>query len=611
MDCQPTQTPTLTDEQIVALRARYAAERDKRVTRSGQEQYERPSEASAETYETDPYVAVSPRAPVNEDLDVAILGAGWTGVLAGYHLAKEGVSTFRHIDHAGDFGGVWYWNRYPGVQCDNDAYCYLPLLEEMDFLPSKKFSDGYEIQGYMSSIAQKFGFYDKALMHTLVTSLRWDAAISRWTITTNRGDEIRARFVVMAGGLMNMPKLPGIPGLHSFKGKLFHTARWDYGYTGGTWHAPELTQLADKRVAIVGTGATAVQAIPHLAAYAKELYVLQRTPSNIDERKNPPTDAEWAKSLQPGWQKERQANFHRAAQILPIPGEADLVCDIWTELTRNLMAEWESEGWPELTPEQIAARMERVDYEIMEVRRERVSSIVTDPATAEKLKPWFRFHCKRPLSNNDYYTAFNQPNVTLIDVSATQGVEGMTEGGFISEGQEHEIDCLIVASGFEVTSDLERRWGIPVIEGRDGLSIYDHWSEGASTFHGVITNGFPNMFYTGYIQTATNSSTTEQFRAQVEHISHIIARTMAKGAVAVEPNEEAVATYVAHMRASEIGNEQFLKDCTPSYYNNEGEERPRWALIRGYTPGWDAFMTMWADWRAQGDLQGLELTQAG
>jgi len=611
MTCQPSTTPDLKEAEVAALRARYVDERDKRVTRSGQEQYERPSDDFAEAYEHDPYVAIAERAPLAEDIDVAILGGGWTGVLAGYHLRQEGVSSFRHIDHAGDFGGVWYWNRYPGVQCDNDAYCYLPLLEEMDFLPSKKFSDGYEIQDYIQRIARRYEMYEGALFHTLVTGLRWDEAIRRWRISTNRGDEIRARFVVMAGGLMNMPKLPGIPGLHSFRGKMFHTARWDYDYTGGSWRAPELSRLADKRVAIVGTGATAIQAIPYLARHAAQLYVVQRTPSNVDQRINPPTDPDWAKSLQPGWQKERQANFHRAAQEFPRPGDPDLVCDIWTEMSRNLAAELDSEGWPQLSPQEFAARMERVDYEVMETRRQRVSDFVQDPETAAKLKPWFRFHCKRPLSNNDYYPVFNQPNVTLIDVSATQGVEAMTEKGFVADGVEYEVDCLIVASGFEVTSDLERRWGIPVIEGRGGASIYDHWRDGPSTFHGVITDGFPNMFYTGFIQTATNSSTTEQFRAQVEHIAHIVARASELGAEAVEPDKAAVQAYVSHMREMELDNAQFLKECTPSYYNNEGEDRPRWALIRGYKPGWDAFIDMLEGWRRAGTLEGLALSPSG
>ena len=237
---------------------------------------------------------VAPRDAITEDLDVAILGAGWSGILAGYHLKKAGVSTFRNIDHAGDFGGVWYWNRYPGLQCDNDAYCYLPLLEETGFMPSKKFADGWEILEYCQLIATRFGLYDNALFHTRVTEMRWDEKIARWRIRTNRGDEIRARFVVMASGLLNIPKLPGIPGIKNFKGKMFHSARWDYAYTGGTRKTPVLDKLADKRVAIVGTGATAVQA--------------QRTPSTVDGRVNPRTDPEWARSLKPGWQKERQAN---------------------------------------------------------------------------------------------------------------------------------------------------------------------------------------------------------------------------------------------------------------------------------------------------------------
>ncbi len=276
------------------------------------------------------------------------------------------MTNFRNIDTAGDFGGVWYWNRYPGIQCDNDSYCYLPLLEETGFMPSKKFADGWEIQNYCKTIAGRYGLADKALFHTQITTLRWDEALKRWRVGTNRGDEFRARFVILACGVLNMPKLPAIPGIDKFKGKMFHTARWDYEYTGGSYQRPTLDKLADKRVAIIGTGATAIQAVPALAKYAKQLYVIQRTPSTVDERPNPPTDQAWLKSLEPGWQKERQANFHRAAMEAFKPGEADLVCDIWTEIARNLAAELEAEGWPALSMEQFMARREVVDYQVME-----------------------------------------------------------------------------------------------------------------------------------------------------------------------------------------------------------------------------------------------------
>jgi cyclohexanone monooxygenase len=605
MTCLKTSVPDADAIDIPAVRARYAAERDKRLNTKGQEQYVRVSGEMQDLYATDPHRPIEPRAPMFDELDVLILGGGFSGLLAAYHLTQQGVTDFRNVDHAGDFGGVWYWNRYPGIQCDNDAYCYLPLLEETGWMPSKKFSDGAEIYAHCKRIAEKFGFADRGVFHTLITSLKWDETIGRWRVGTNRGDEFRPRFVIMACGVLNMPKLPGIPGIDSFKGKMFHTARWDYEYTGGNHQAPVLDKLKDKRVAILGTGATAVQAVPYLAKYAKQLYVIQRTPSNVDERPNPPTDPEWAASLEPGWQRARQDNFHRAAMEFFQPGEPDLICDIWTEIARNLQEELAVEGYPELSFEEFMARREVMDYRVMERMRQRVESIVTDNETAEALKPWFRFLCKRPLSNDEYYPAFNQPNVKLIDVSATQGLEAMTEKGFLHNGQEVEVDCMVFASGFEVTSDLERRWGIPVIEGTGGQSLYDHWRDGPVTLHGTMTHGFPNQFFIGYIQGGINSSVTECFGRQGEHIAHIVSQALKRGAEVVETSKEAQDAYVERFEAMEPDNSAFALECTPSYFNNEGEAKPKWALFRQWGLGWHDFQAMLGAWRATGDLEGL------
>ena len=591
------------------LREKYRVEREKRLRAERTEQYVRPVDDFADSYESDPHLPVTPRDPICEDLDVAILGGGWTGLLAGYQLKQRGVQTFRHIEHGGDFGGVWYWNRYPGIQCDNESYCYLPLLEETGFMPSKRFADGDEIQGYCRQVAAKYGFNDKALFHTRITALQWDASVQRWRIETNRGDEIMARHVIMAGGLMNMPKLPGIPGIHEFTGKSFHSARWDYDYTGGAYGKPDLDKLADKRVAIIGTGATAVQAVPYLAAHARHLYVLQRTPSTVDERPNPPTDPDWASSLAPGWQSARQANFHRGAQEFFLPEDQDFVCDLWTEISRHLHAQLAAEGWPQLSAAELSARREAIDFQVMERLRARVDALVEHHETADKLKPWFRFPCKRPLSNNDYYPSFNRPNVTLIDVSATQGVERMTPTGFVADGQEYEVDCMIFASGFEVSSELERRWGIPVIEGRDGLSIYKHWQEGPQTLHGIMTHQFPNMFFTGYIQGGLNASTTEQFNRQTEHIAYIVDECLRRGVQSAEPTRAAQDAYVKHFLDVEADTSALIRECTPSYYSNEGDAKPKWLLLRGYGLGWDAFMKLLEDWREKGDLEGLDLTK--
>jgi cyclohexanone monooxygenase len=607
MKCAPTHTPEQID--IPSLREKYRHERDKRIRTDGQKQYFRPTGQVAVNYAADPHKPVLPREPISEEIDVIVLGAGWGGIMAAYHLRQAGVTNFRNVDTAGDFGGVWYWNRYPGIQCDNESYCYLPLLEETGFMPSKKFADGWEIHSYCKTIAENYGFADKALFHTLINTLRWDEELKRWRVGTNRGDDIRARFVILACGVLNMPKLPGVPGIDKFKGKIFHTARWDYGYTGGSYRDPVLSKLADKRVAILGTGATAIQAVPHLSKYAKHLYVIQRTPSSVDERPNPPTDPEWVQSLKRGWQKERQANFQRAAMEFLQPGEPDLICDIWTEINRNLAAELATEGWPQLTAQQFMARRERVDFRVMERLRGRVAQLVKDEKTAEALKPYYRFLCKRPLSSDEFYPTFNRSNTELIDVSETKGVERMAENGFVANGKEYAVDCMIFASGFEVTSDLNRRWGIDVVEGRGGRSIYDHWRDGPKTLHGTMTHGFPNQFYIGYIQGGLNASVTEQFGKQGHHIAHVISESLKRGAAVVEPSKEAQDEYVRHFEAMEIDLSEFQGQCPPSYFNNEGEAKPKWALFRAYGPGWDAFQKMLQDWRDKGDLKGLDLAR--
>ena len=306
--CGPTQTPD--DIDIEALREKYLFERDKRLRADGSKQYLELKDDFAEFAEVDPHTPVTPRAPINEEIEVAVLGGGIAGLLAGAYLKKAGVDDVHIIEMGGDFGGVWYWNRFPGIQCDNDAYCYIPMLEELNFMPSKKFSDGAEIFEHCRRIAKHFGLYDGALLSTQVRTVRWDDSVSRWRLTTNRGDDIRARFVVMTQGSFNRPKLPGIPGIKDFKGHMFHSARWDYDYTGGDANGG-LHKLHDKRVALVGTGATGVQLVPHLGRDAQHLYVFQRTPSSVDVRNNEPTDPQWVASLQAGWQEERKLNFHR------------------------------------------------------------------------------------------------------------------------------------------------------------------------------------------------------------------------------------------------------------------------------------------------------------
>ncbi|WKG13257.1 NAD(P)/FAD-dependent oxidoreductase [Nocardia sp. PE-7] len=602
--CEPTQTPEVDRD---ALRARYLAERDKRIRPEGQQQYVEAEAEFAEYHESDPYTPVVARPPISQDIDVAILGGGLAGLVTAARITGAGVENFRIIEHAGDFGGAWYWNRYPGIQCDTDCYCYLPLLEEVGYIPQQKYSFGDEVFEHCQRIGKHFGLYEKAIFGTLTRSMTWDASIQRWRIGTNRGDEIRARFVIMCQGPFNRPKLPGIPGIADFAGHTFHTARWDYAYTGGDMRGG-LDKLADKRVAIIGTGASGVQSIPHLARSAQHLTVFQRTPSYIYERGNVPTDPAWVQTLQPGWQEELRRNFHTGAFEAYGPGQNDLVCDGWTEVSRNVRDHLDrTGGWADLTPEKFMELRELLDYQAMQRVRDRVDAVVTDTATAEALKPYYRFLCKRPCFNDDYLPTFNRPNVTLVDVSGTKGVERITAGGIVADGVEHEVDCIIFASGFEITTDLDRRFGIAPFAGRDELSLYDHWAKGYRTLHGTMTTGFPNQFFTGFLQGGVTASTTAMFEQQATHIAYIIKETLARGATTVEPTAEAQEQWCTTVRESAIDNSNFQRECTPGYYNNEGEQQIRSHLGDPYWPGFYAFEDLLQAWRDTGELPGLAL----
>jgi cyclohexanone monooxygenase len=607
--CGPTQTPA--DIDIDALREKYLYERDKRLRAEGSKQYLELKDDFAEFSEVDPRTPVTPREPISEDIEVAVLGGGIAGLLAGAYLKKAGVSDVHVIEMGGDFGGVWYWNRFPGIQCDNDAYCYIPMLEELDFMPSKKFADGAEIFEHCRRIAKHFGLYDGAILSTQVRTVRWDESIKRWRVNTNRGDDIRARFVVMTQGSYNRPKLPDIPGIKDFKGHVFHSARWDYDYTGGD-ASGGLDKLHDKRVALVGTGATGVQLVPHLGRDAQHLYVFQRTPSSVDERGNEPTDLQWAASLQPGWQEERKRNFHRWSPFEGVVFDAeDQVCDFWTELGRNMTARIAASPDPaSLGIEQIMAIREEEDYKIMERLRRRIADIVDDQDAAEALKPYYRFLCKRPCSSDEYLPTFNRPNVTLVDVSESKGVERLTGNGVIADGVEYAVDCVIFASGFEISTEISRRYAMDAIEGRDGVSLFDHWRDDYKTLHGITSHGFPNQFHTGFIQGGVSANTTAMFEQQAKHIAYIISEALERKATTVEPSLEAQDSWVTTIRELAIDNSAFEVSCTPGYYNNEGGgggEGIRSFLGEPYSPGFYAFDDLLKEWRDKGDLDGLVL----
>jgi cation diffusion facilitator CzcD-associated flavoprotein CzcO len=591
-----------------ALHAKYLAERDKRIRDDGIDQY---VEVKAEFshYVDDPYVEPGfTREPVFDDVDVAIIGGGFGGLLAGARLREAGVKRIRVVESGGDFGGTWYWNRYPGAMCDVESYVYLPLLEELNYIPKHKYSFAPEILEHSRAIARHYRLYDDALLQTLITNLRWDEGRSRWIVSTSRGDEFTAQYVAMANGPLNRPKLPGIPGINDFQGHTFHTSRWDYRYTGGD-SSGGLTALKDKRVGIIGTGATAIQAVPHLGEWAKQLYVFQRTPSSVDVRGNAETDPNWAASLTPGWQKQRRDNFN----TLVSGGDADvdLVHDGWTDIFRNLTGNAAKQASRKLgrrlSGEERAEVMQIADYRKMNQVRSRVDELVADPAVAAKLKPWYRQFCKRPCFHDEYLQTFNRPNVTLVDTEG-RGVEALTKHGVVANGREYEVDCLIFATGFEVGTSYTRRAGYDIV-GRGGLTLSEHWADGLRTLHGLTSHGFPNCFFLGFTQTAITISVPQALNEQANHLAYMVSQAKARGAAALEPTAEAEQAYVEEVRSLARMGQRFYTECTPGYYNSEGRASNRQGFFSDmYGAGPLRFFEVLAGWRADGTMPGVELS---
>ena len=585
-----------------ALRSRYLEERNKRLRKEGNSQY-REVTGDLRRFVDDPYIeAPIVREPITEEIDVAIVGGGFGGMLAAVRLEQAGFSNFRIFEKGGDFGGTWYWNRYPGAQCDIESYIYLPLLEETGFMPKEKYSYAPEIFAHAQRIGRHFKLYERACFQTQIKSATWHEESGRWQVLTDRGDHFKARFLVMCSGPLSRPKLPGIPGIETFQGHTFHTSRWDYDYTGGD-STGNLHKLADKRVGIIGTGATGIQCVPYVARDAGHLYVFQRTPSAIDERRNKPTDPAWAASLQPGWQHERNHNF--AAILSGIPQEVDLVADRWTDLFKALGELLSTPAESGMSAEDFAVMAEIADFKKMNELRARVDSTVTDPATAAALKPWYKQWCKRPTFNDEFLPAFNRPNVTLVDTEGL-GVERVTPTGVVVKGVEYPVDCLIFATGFEVGTSYTRRAEFEVV-GRGGQTLGQYWANGMRTYHGFLSHGFPNCFHMGLTQTGLAPNLTYMLNGQATHISYIVKEVLSRGLRSVEPTPDAEAAWVATVsQAGFMSNYQ--AECTPGYYNGEGQGGRGEGFLEGqYPEGPVQFYAMIENWRNAGELKGLSL----
>ena len=586
---------------LEAIHARYARERQKRLRSDGNDQYMQPTGNFARLLE-DPYTIQESRPPVTDCTTLTFVGAGFSGLTTGAALSMVGIDDVRLVDKGGDVGGTWYWNRYPGAQCDTAAMIYMPLLEETGHVPTEKYTKAPEILEHSKRIAEKFNLYDNALFHTEVTAMRWDDEASHWVVQTNRDDEFTAKYVALGVGPLHRAKLPAVEGIDSFEGHTFHTTRWDYDYTGGSPNGEPMDRLGGKRVGIIGTGATSVQCVPHLGKASGELFVFQRTPSSIDIRNNHPIDPDWFAELEPGWQDKWLLNF----TTLQTGGFADedLVMDGWTDIAIRIRDRIVADG-VDFTPEEMLKAYHDSDDEKMGEIRARVEAIVDDPATAEHLKPWYRQLCKRPCFHDEYLDAYNLANTHLIDTDG-KGVQKIDATGVWVGDEHYELDCIIFASGFEVGTGFTRRAGFDPV-GRDGVKLSEYWADGMLSLHGMHVHGFPNMFVVGFSQAANLISNIPHNLTEAGRtIAAIVSHAEAVGATRVEAESAAEQDWVDMLVA---GGRTFGgdPDCTPGYYNNEG--RPRELAdtrnSSGFPDGPVAFFEFIKGWRTNGRFTGL------
>ncbi len=580
---------------IEEVRARYQAERAKRIRPDGNAQF-RPLAGDFADFDTDPWVEPGfTRDPVVDETTAVIVGGGFAGMLTAINLTRHGIRDFVIVEKAGDFGGTWYWNRYPGCMCDVESYTYLPLLEETGYMPTEKYASAAEIFGYCQRLGEHFDLYPHALFQTEIDSAEWDDDKDRWQITTSRGDRLSSRFFVTAGGILHKAKLPGIPGIQDFNGHMFHTARWDYSITGGSPTEP-MDKLGDLRVGVIGTGATAVQLVPQLARAAKDVYVFQRTPSAVGVRNNGPTDEAWFQRLEPGWQEARLQNFTKA--VTGQHPEPNLVDDGWTEFM------WH-DTQQQAADEAEVRELEQLDLQTMAALRARVDREVHDPETAEKLKPWYGKHCKRLCFHDDYLAAFNEANVHLVDTDG-RGVDHVTQTGVVFDGVEYPVDLLIFASGFEVTTPLEQRLGFDP-SGRDGVTLGERWADGAHTLHGVLSAEFPNLLIIGTIQAGFGVNFVHFLSESARHVAWIVATAEEQGIRSIEATVEAEEEWLHVLYGVAMGLRAYSSTCTPGYYNSEGNPGPGGARNLVYPGSLTHYVGYLERWRNAGDMSGARV----
>lgn len=520
---------------------------------------------------------MNPRKNKAKHVDAVVIGAGFSGLYMLYQLREAGYTTQVYESAAG-VGGVWYWNRYPGARCDSESICYNYTFSEELFKEwtwSSRFPEQPEVLKYLNFVADKFNLRPNIQFNTRVTSASYDEKTNRWHIHTDQGDRVTAKYFITGVGCISKANVPNIKGLDRFEGEWYHTGHWPH----------EKVDFTGKRVGIIGTGSSGIQAIPVIAKEAKHLTVFQRTPQFSVPAKNRPLTR---KEIE-----ETKARYHeikekmRASAIgmsMFVDYSNRSILDDTPEQRQKVLEEaWEKGGWHILFAYNDILENEEGNKLIADFVRSKIREIVKDPETAEKLMPDHYYGTKRAIIDTDYFETYNRENVRLVDVKKAP-IEEMTTKGIRTADGEYELDTIVFATGFDgMTGSLFKI----DIRGRNGVSLKEKWENGASTrtYLGITTSGFPNLFMiTGPESPSVLGNMPVAIEQHVEWIMDCINHLEMNDIDVFEAKQEAEEKWSRHCR--ELADAT-LYTKTDSWYtgaNIEGKPRGFQIYVGGYAP---------------------------
>jgi cyclohexanone monooxygenase len=496
-------------------------------------------------------------------VDVLVVGAGFSGLYLLHRLRALGLRV-QVVEAGSDVGGTWYWNRYPGARCDVESMQYSYSFDEalqQEWVWPERFSAQPDILKYANHVAERFDLRRDIAFNTRVAAAHLDEASGLWKVTTERGDMLQARYFIMATGCLSSARLPDIEGLDSFDGRVLHTGQWPH----------EPVDLSDQRVAVIGTGSSAIQAIPVIAEQAAHLTVFQRTPNYSIPSRNQPMSDDYSTSWKTDYASHREQARHSRNGILQNLNDQSALDVDEAERAAIYEQRWKDGGTYFVAAFNDLAVNQSSNDTAAQFVRAKIRETVKDPQVAEMLCPYdYPIGTKRICVDTHYFETFNRDNVTLVDIRKTP-ISRVDTAGVVTGEERYEVDALVVATGFDAMTGAMTAVDI---KGRDDRRLAQEWADGPQTYLGLMCEGFPNLFMvTGPGSPSVLSNMIVSIEQHVDWITDCIAHLQSSNQTTLEPTRQAQDAWVAHV--NEVAHKTLYPNAASWYMGANIPGKPR------------------------------------